>query len=529
MNAQHPAPFPTDGLRLLSPKEQLQRAQAMACLAQPATPSCQANLFIGLFFDGTGNNRDMDLGKLKHSNVVRLWRAHPDKHEQGQFAFYIPGVGTPFPEIGEYSSSWKGSGFAMGGEQRINWGILQIFNAINTFFTNGPLLAVNEASELSKQMCLPMTGLASAGQIRRQQYTRPWLDKLRTLIKGRKPTLTQINISVFGFSRGAAEARVFCNWFFELCEQQDGGYTFAGVPVRIYFAGLFDTVASVGLTNIMTLSDGHLGWADHSLHINPAIEQCVHFVAAHEVRACFPSDSVRLGKSYPPNCKEVVYPGTHSDVGGGYAPGAQGKNQNADFMALITAARMYDEAVKGGVPLLALADMPPQVKQDFTPSTDAITAFNDYLKDASVSAGSVEDMTRAHMNRYFTYRALHLRDWEKRPFFSKADSKDQKTLTTVNTNLRTKYQNIEAAQSIPLWAQGLGAAAGAGAPPVYDKEDKAIADVMNAAKSLPQSVVHFLDNYIHDSVAGFANDAFNEYQLNQKGLMRYRTIFSRDS
>ncbi|MFY0583563.1 hypothetical protein ACN28S_63020 [Cystobacter fuscus] len=44
-------------------------------------------------------------------------------------------------------------------------------------------------------------------------------------------------------------------------------------------------------------------------------------IAAHEIRNSFPVDSVLQGNSYPKNCREMVYPGAHSDVGGGYRRG----------------------------------------------------------------------------------------------------------------------------------------------------------------------------------------------------------------
>ena len=44
----------------------------------------------------------------------------------------------------------------------------------------------------------------------------------------------------------AAQARTFVNWLFEVCQQDGGGWTLAGIPLRVQFLGLFDTVASVG-------------------------------------------------------------------------------------------------------------------------------------------------------------------------------------------------------------------------------------------------------------------------------------------
>lgn len=56
------------------------------------------------------------------------------------------------------------------------------------------------------------------------------------------------------------------------------------------------------------------------------IKKCVHLVSGHEQRLCFPLDSVRRANGkYPPCATEVVYPGMHSDIGGGYPPGIKGK------------------------------------------------------------------------------------------------------------------------------------------------------------------------------------------------------------
>jgi hypothetical protein len=90
----------------------MQRASAV-CASRPSPKSlpCTGQIFIGMFFDGTGNNENEDYLKVKgeppkqkHSNVVRLYHAYPDKITKGTikyYAYYIPSVGTPFPEIGD--------------------------------------------------------------------------------------------------------------------------------------------------------------------------------------------------------------------------------------------------------------------------------------------------------------------------------------------------------------------------------------------------------------------------------------------
>jgi len=63
-----------------------------------------------MFFDGTGNNREIDYlaaqndpSQQKHSNVVRLlhtFRANKEGADK-YYAGYVPGVGTPFKDISD--------------------------------------------------------------------------------------------------------------------------------------------------------------------------------------------------------------------------------------------------------------------------------------------------------------------------------------------------------------------------------------------------------------------------------------------
>lgn len=167
-----------------------------------------------------------------------------------------------------------------------------------------------------------------------------------------KPEILALRLYVYGFSRGAAQARTFCNWLQALVTTTtpDGvtEYRFAGLPISIQFLGLFDTVAAVGLADSVPFAAGHMSWADETMRLpdddtrlpedRRFLERCVHLVSAHEQRASFPLDSIRRcdrradgslikdGQSrYRANTEEFIYPGMHSDVGGGYPPGDQGK------------------------------------------------------------------------------------------------------------------------------------------------------------------------------------------------------------
>jgi len=135
------------------------------------------------------------------------------------------------------------------------------------------------------------------------------------------------------------------------------GYTLGGFPVTFDFLGLFDTVASVGTAGIAPsgFGTGHGAWADpeRSLRV-PADVRCLHIVSAHEVRRCFPLDAISVRGAMSANHREVIMQGVHSDIGGGYAPGEQGRGvdpQGADMLSRVALALMYREARLSGAPL----------------------------------------------------------------------------------------------------------------------------------------------------------------------------------
>lgn len=412
--------------RPLTPKEQMQLTKAR-CAAEAGGPTqaCTGVIFVGMFFDGTGNNENEDYKdpvnrsqsrparRQKHSNVVRLYHAFPDKVKSGttgHYAHYVPGVGTPFKEIGDDGQGFGGemaqnlgSIGAWYGEPRIIWGLTRMFNAISQYALQRDIISDRVAASLADDL----SGVTSFGWKRRKELKDVWQARLKAQLVHRKPEITQINVSVFGFSRGAAEARAFVNWLFEICEQKDGAYLFAGIPLRVQFLGLFDTVASVGAAGLYSLFEGRQSWAWNNMQVHPGVEQCLHLAAGHEVRACFPLDSVRIEGRYPPNVKEYMYPGSHSDVGGGYIPMCLGKNdweQDDRQLARIPGYEMYCAAIAAGVPFIPMSKLQEPVAKALMPHSDTVRAFNNYYKAANIQPGPVEEMHRQHMGHYFTYR-----------------------------------------------------------------------------------------------------------------------------
>lgn len=84
-----------------------------------------------------------------------------------------------------------------------------------------------------------------------------------------------------------------------------------------------------------------MAWADGTMELpdNALIKRCVHLVSAHDQRLCFPLDSIcRADGRYPEYAVEVVYPGMHSDIGGGYPPGIRVKRP---VMMIVFYCRKY--------------------------------------------------------------------------------------------------------------------------------------------------------------------------------------------
>jgi uncharacterized protein (DUF2235 family) len=197
----------------------MQRAKALNCtLANKGYPSCTGQLNIGIFFDGTGNNLDSDYkipkpSERKHSNVVKIFNTCPDRYNDGYFRHYIPGVGTPFPEIGD--SAWHplGGAFGWNGENRITWAFTRLLNAAQRYVLKSVLLGDEISARISENMAS-----STNPDFMRRSVLRTWQKSLAANLKGQKPRIELMNLSVFGFSRGAAEARAFCNWLLEVCE-----------------------------------------------------------------------------------------------------------------------------------------------------------------------------------------------------------------------------------------------------------------------------------------------------------------------
>lgn len=518
------------------------------------TEACEMELNIGVFADGTGNNWDWveeghtlnQLERQKDSNVHRLFKSYREDPLQGYFRIYMPGVGTPFDAVGEdEASSFYGMALGEGGDRRVNFALLGVLNAVYRALTGNKAGKSWLSPASVKALCrngrrqeesgrwkrwpegdapiLQRLGRPELGGLlgddeSRREFLRQQFERLgKLVVSSRRPKIRRIALDVFGFSRGAAEARVFCTWLGEL--MPDG--KLCGVPAVIRFLGIFDTVASVGRSEAYG-SDGHADWATAAnLRIGPHVKRCVHYVAMHEQRGSFPLDSVRNPDgSYPSNCEQWMFPGMHSDVGGGYTPQEHGRGpdrRDSQKLSQIPLNRMYRAARAEGVPLdKGLAQQGPHDPFAIDPALQQ--AFDAFMKVQSGPPRRLRDWLKPYLAWRYQHRYTYIhQDWAKR-----CPAEDKNLLVKANKEFIDDLGMFELQRAQPDWfdptdPQNAGITVhdvresqGALRRSLHPVERRALPDeaseifqLMRAAAPVSSALAKLFSDYVHDSYAGF--------------------------
>jgi hypothetical protein len=247
------------------------------------SPLEKVRIRIALFYDGTGNNRiNVDLGRKKdpgwfmdnesyangYSNIALLERIGYDRQSADadfQKFIYTSGIGTVSHEDDVVRGLALGTG-STGIEAKVDTGIAEAIGEI--------------------------AGYAAGREI------------------------IHLHVDTFGFSRGAAAARL-CLW---KCLDEPGktlrdrlkAQKLKVGTIQARFVGLYDTVASLGLPS------DH-GGNTEELHLRAIsrAKMVVQLAAADEHRKNFRLTNI---KSAGGKGRQYFLPGAHSDVGGGYAP-----------------------------------------------------------------------------------------------------------------------------------------------------------------------------------------------------------------
>lgn len=519
-------------------------------------PACDVNLFFGFFFDGTNNNMKRDVPFHSHSNVARLYQAFPGgkdthgseawpdletKYHKSYFRTYVPGVGTRFDEVGDTGEGFsaltsdraRGLAFAYKGENRIIWALVEALNNVHRYYTDVPLVDEQTFKQEFNRLNLPgkvqpSPALVKAFTQALQQLhsnLRPFVPTDAPAKSVNKGKVLNIFVSMFGFSRGAAEARSFANWFIWLC-QLDAQLTaskgvkarqlsIGSIEVTFDFMGLFDTVASVGLAAsapiLNVVVDGHGGWADTEVSLriptSPGPSKCLHLVSAHEVRRSFPLDSVAHLGNIPPNCQEIVFPGVHSDIGGGYLPQEQGRGTDpsgGDLMSRITLATMYRAARLAGVPL-KLEEASEATQRAFRIDPRTIATFNAYIGFCHAQQGAQPSL---RLHRVMEFQHMLYIQWRKKVLGKMGDLPNVKNLASSYKSGKFDYTDLtmadkeleEEVASFEKWRAGRRTASSRGQP--RNPEWEPIAEFWDKP-ALPAEVNNFFEQFVHDSRAWF--------------------------
>lgn len=287
-------------------------------------------LTVGLFFDGTGNNRansdDLRLAYAHCANLVGEARAKAcAKYEE-------------YAGVGLGNASWQG------GDTNISrlFDLYQSSDELSDSETEAQVKAYVSGIGTADGESDSVLGKALGSSLIRQfegvvTKTDEVLDnisaELTRFIKlnREKVAIAKVQFDVFGFSRGAAAARHFANRVMN----QDAAIALAiengldmaghhGKPAgEVRFLGLFDTVAAIGsLLNFYDINGRRNPGVN--LELRPSVAQKVFQISAmHECRYNFSLNSI--AGMWP----ELALPGAHSDIGGGY-------NAGEDEISLLT-------------------------------------------------------------------------------------------------------------------------------------------------------------------------------------------------
>ena len=463
-----------------------------------AKQSCSDIVNISVFFDGTGNNKDVDEPIKRWSNPARLWQAAQLLIDEDipNYAIYVSGVGTPFngtatdwmdEKLMALEDSATGGLAGGGGTRRTEFGQSNVNDQLRAALTqNAAKLNISLKPYLAKGKPANMSGLAAALEAH--------------------GLITIINLSIFGFSRGAALARAFSNDMLKECVTgKDGVTRYNGVPIRIHFMGLFDTVASFGVPakNVDT------PFNEKNLVVPHAVERCVHYIAAQELRFSFPVDLIRKNGKLKAGWTETVYPGVHSDVGGGYEPISQNIANN---YARIPMRDMMREAVKSGVRVVDYDDIAKidkvLFKLWFEIKPEIETSYKQYMAAIGAPA-TVEQAMIAHMKALYSSWGTMTRRKIKTPDLIEAAGRTgvkkgighpgiaREAELLLNPEKAVEYIKAHARPKVSAEMLQVGGMKYR----MIVRPEKWRLDAWQATASDP--VLHFINACVHDSKAGF--------------------------
>ncbi len=276
-------------------------------------------LRVGVFFDGTGNNSyNSQTGKIAIQEWIDQCESESEKESlKNALNSYNQGEA---PVGGSYANDITNVGKLF----ELYHDTTSCSDLVAKVYVDGIGTIQGDGDALGTQ-ALSVGETSIEGNVKRAFETlipdviQLNVDRYRKVLD----KILAVEFDVFGFSRGAAAARMFSRCVAEgevkaLQEKLNE----LDIPlvsdfdwkskeyVKNKFVGVFDTVEAAP-----NMSDWKIG-----VH-SDMVERLVHLCAADEYRFFFPLTRVSddsKGETIPGNFTELLLPGCHSDIGGGY-------------------------------------------------------------------------------------------------------------------------------------------------------------------------------------------------------------------
>ncbi len=169
---------------------------------------------------------------------------------------------------------------------------------------------------------------------------------------------------------------------------------------------------------------------------------------------------------------EYIYPGAHSDLGGGYSPGDQGKaaGARAKLLSQIPLNDMHFEAINAGTELKRKDQLPLEIKSDFVVDEGLDSAFAAYTQwttqldekaddVASRAKAEVDGRMQYHMQLYWRWRASKQTDAQFKQMVSyrTASAQDKQDLWEAEGDWRRDMEQARRAVETPAPRSTVGA------------------------------------------------------------------------
>ena len=421
-----------------SPATAIERATTQANTSDDAADGCficQKQLWLSYFFDEPLHDAEVEKGTEIISKIGKLFYAHADEKKRGIYRLYYNGLGTAFKgdsavskrtaqatakEEAEKAALDKLSGIGKGEDLASlnpkNWG------------TDLLGLIAKLAIEAGPARDAPIVSQFTLSGVKTRIDNA--LAKTAEIVKDQTIRITRIHVAVFGAGMGGALARLFINKLRGQC-RKDGDTLYyptaqGEAALELRFLGLLDCVSATMDDNPATsfvASKFSGGFAtlrvDGPMGIARAVAETVHYVAGHEVRLTRRVDSVRKAEG---SYSEVVLPGSHEDIVGGYANQVRGRSNQLARLAL---GKLHSKAYAAGVPIWSMEKLKAKstkLYEDFQFSQKVPVKNSEYGARTLAwrygeTGGSLEEQLIAHMRRFVSWLRLRHDDLRhpKRP------------------------------------------------------------------------------------------------------------------